>query len=307
MKKSKVYFSKEISPENLIKIYEALGVELPGKIAVKVSTGERGSKGYLKANLIGPLVQKIGGTIVECNTAYDGARNTTEDHLEVAKEHGFTEFADIDIMDADGEMKLPVKRGRHLEYDLVGDHLANYDSLLNLAHGKGHPMGGFGASLKNQSIGIASRNGKAYIHMCGESDSPEEMIERLAFEEDGRIHDRDTLQRDFIESMAEAAGAVNDYLQENDRPVVYITVMNAISLLCDCAAEQDDPVMHDLGIVASLDPVANDQAFVDFIWQSNEPGAKELQAEIERQEGCHILGYAEELGLGSREYELVEI
>lgn len=307
MKKSKVYFSKEISPESLIKIYEALGVELPGKIAVKVSTGERGSKGYLKANLIGPLVQKIGGTIVECNTAYDGARNTTEDHLEVAKEHGFTEFADVDIMDADGEMKLPVKRGRHLEYDLVGDHLANYDSLLNLAHGKGHPMGGFGASLKNQSIGIASRNGKAYIHMCGESDSPEEMIERLAFEEDGRIHDRDTLQRDFIESMAEAAGAVNDYLQENDRPVVYITVMNAISLLCDCAAEQDDPVMHDLGIVASLDPVANDQALVDFIWQSNEPGAKELQAEIERQEGRHILGYAEELGLGSREYELVEI
>lgn len=307
MKKSKVYFSKEISPESLIKIYEALGVELPGKIAVKVSTGERGSKGYLKANLIGPLVQKIGGTIVECNTAYDGARNTTEDHLEVAKEHGFTEFADVDIMDADGEMKLPVKRGRHLEYDLVGDHLANYDSLLNLAHGKGHPMGGFGASLKNQSIGIASRNGKAYIHMCGESDSPEEMIERLAFEEDGRIHDRDTLQRDFIESMAEAAGAVNDYLQENDKPVVYITVMNAISLLCDCAAEQDDPVMHDLGIVASLDPVANDQAFVDFIWQSDEPGAKELQAEIERQEGRHILGYAEELGLGSREYELVEI
>lgn len=307
MKKSKVYFSKEISPESLIKIYEALGVELPGKIAVKVSTGERGSKGYLKANLIGPLVQKIGGTIVECNTAYDGARNTTEDHLEVAKEHGFTEFADVDIMDADGEMKLPVKHGRHLEYDLVGGHLANYDSLLNLAHGKGHPMGGFGASLKNQSIGIASRNGKAYIHMCGESDSPEEMIERLAFEEDGRIHDRDTLQRDFIESMAEAAGAVNDYLQENDKPVVYITVMNAISLLCDCAAEQDDPVMHDLGIVASLDPVANDQAFVDFIWQSNEPGAKELQAEIERQEGRHILGYAEELGLGSREYELVEI
>lgn len=307
MEKSKVYFSKEISPESLIRIYEALGVELPGKVAVKVSTGERGSKGYLKAGLIGPLVQKIGGTIVECNTAYDGARNTTAQHLEVAKEHGFTEFAEVDIMDADGEMKLPVKNGKHLAYDLVGRHLANYDSLLNLAHGKGHPMGGFGANLKNHAIGIASRNGKAYIHMCGESESPEEMIERLTFEDDGRIHDGKTLQRDFIESMAEAASAVNDYLKEQGKPAAYITVMNAISLLCDCAAEQDDPVMHDLGIVASLDPVANDQAFVDFIWQSDEPGAKELKQEIERQEGLHILEYAEELGLGSREYELIGV
>lgn len=307
MKKSKVYFSKEISPQSLIRIYEALGANLPGKIAVKVSTGERGAKGYLKANLIGPLVQKIGGTIVECNTAYDGARNTTADHLEVAKEHGFADFAELDIMDSEGEMKLPVKNGKHLKYDLVGKNLANYDSLLNLAHGKGHPMGGFGASLKNQAIGIASRNGKAYIHMCGESKSPEEMIERLTFEDDGRIHDGKTLQKDFIESMAEAAMAVNDYLVKQNIPAVYITVMNAISLLCDCSAEQDDPVMRDLGIVASLDPVANDQAFVDFIWQSDEPGAKELQREIERQEGRHILEYAEELGLGSREYELIEV
>ncbi len=307
MKKSKVYFSKEISPQSLIRIYEALGANLPGKIAVKVSTGERGAKGYLKANLIGPLVQKIGGTIVECNTAYDGARNTTADHLEVAKEHGFTDFAELDIMDSEGEMKLPVKNGKYLKYDLVGKNLANYDSLLNLAHGKGHPMGGFGASLKNQAIGIASRNGKAYIHMCGESKSPEEMIERLTFEDDGRIHDGKTLQKDFIESMAEAAMAVNDYLVKQNIPAVYITVMNAISLLCDCSAEQDDPVMRDLGIVASLDPVANDQAFVDFIWQSDEPGAKELQREIERQEGRHILEYAEELGLGSREYELIEV
>lgn len=252
-------------------------------------------------------MREISGTIVECNTAYDGARNTTADHLEVAREHGFTEFADIDIMDAEGEMKLPIKNGKHLKYDLVGKNLANYDSLLNLAHGKGHPMGGFGANLKNQAIGIASRNGKAYIHMCGESESPEEMIERLVFEDDGRIHDGKTLQRDFIESMAEAAKAVNDFLVEHHMPAAYITVMNAISLLCDCAAEQDDPVMQDLGIVASLDPVANDQAFVDFIWQSNEPGAEELRREIERQDGLHILEYAEELGLGSREYELIEV
>lgn len=307
MEKSKVYFSKEISPESLIKVYRALGADLPGKIAVKVSTGERGAKGYLKADLIGPLVREISGTIVECNTAYDGARNTTADHLEVAREHGFTEFADIDIMDAEGEMKLPIKNGKHLKYDLVGKNLANYASLLNLAHGKGHPMGGFGANLKNQAIGIASRNGKAYIHMCGESESPEEMIERLVFEDDGRIHDGKTLQRDFIESMAEAAKAVNDFLVEHHMPAAYITVMNAISLLCDCAAEQDDPVMQDLGIVASLDPVANDQAFVDFIWQSNEPGAEELRREIERQDGLHILEYAEELDLGSREYELIEV
>lgn len=305
--KSKVYYTKEITPESLIKIYQALGANLPGKIAVKVSTGERGSKGYLKASLIGPLVQQIGGTIVECNTAYEGARGDTAEHLEVAKEHGFTSFADVDIMDADSEMRIPVKDGKHLEYDVVGTHLDNYDSLLNLAHGKGHPMGGFGANLKNQAIGIASRNGKAYIHMCGESDSPEEMIERLTFEEDGRIHDRDTSQTAFIESMAEAAKAVDDYFRAAGKPIAHITVMNAISLLCDCAAEQDDPVMHDLGIVASLDPVANDQAFVDFIYASDEPGAKELQKEIDRQEGRHILEYAEALGLGSRDYELVEI
>ena len=307
MEKSKVYFSKVISSESLIKVYKALDANLTGKIAVKVSTGERGAKGYLKADLIGPLVRDIKGTIVECNTAYNGARNTTADHLEVAKEHDFTEFADVDIMDANGEMKLPVKNGRHLKYDLVGKNLENYDSLLNLAHGKGHPMGGFGANLKNQAIGLASRNGKAYIHMCGDSESPEEMIERLTFEDDGRIHDGKTLQKDFIESMAEAVMAVNDYLFEHHKPVAYITVMNAISLLCDCAAEQDDPIMCDLGIVASLDPVANDQAFVDFIWQSNEQGAAELRREIERQEGMHILEYAEKLGLGSREYELIEV
>jgi len=305
--KSKVYYTKEITPTSLIKIYQALGIDLPGKIAVKVSTGERGSKGYLKADLIGPLVQQIGGTIVECNTAYEGARGDTAEHLEVAKEHGFTDFAEVDIMDADGEMQIPVKNGKHLKYDLVGTHLDNYDSLLNLAHGKGHPMGGFGANLKNQSIGIASRNGKAYIHMCGESNSPEEMTDRLVFEEDGRIHDRDTSQTAFIESMTEAAKAVDDYFRAAGKPIAYITIMNAISLLCDCAAEQDDPVMHDLGIVASLDPVANDQAFVDFIYASDEPGAKELQKEIDRQEGRHILEYAEALGLGSRDYELVEI
>ena len=167
MEKSKVYFSKEITSEKLIEIYEKLGVTLDGKVGVKVSTGERGSKGYLKKELIAPLVKKLHGTIIECNTAYDGARNTKEDHLEVAKEHGFTDFSDVDIMDGEGEFKIPVKNGKHLKYDIIGEHFKNYDSILNLAHGKGHAMGGFGANLKNQSIGIASRNGKAYIHSCG--------------------------------------------------------------------------------------------------------------------------------------------
>ena len=291
----KVYFTKETTPESLIKIYEALGIELPGKIGVKVSTGEAGSKGYLKTDLIGPLVKKIDGTIIECNTAYDGARNTAEDHLKVAADHGFTSFADVDIMDADGEFKIPFEKGKHLKYDIVGEHFKNYDSIINLAHGKGHMMGGFGANLKNQSIGIASRNGKAYIHSAGKSEDPVTLWDNLPE------------QIDFIESMAEAATAVADYLKEQNKPIVYITVMNALSLSCDCDANQDDPVMSDLGIVASLDPVANDQAFIDMIWASADPGAEKLKERIDSRLGREILPYAEQLGLGSRQYELVEI
>ena len=173
--KSKVYFTKEITPDSLIKIYESLGVELIGKVGIKVSTGERGSKGYLKKDLIAPLVKKLNGTIIECNTAYPGARNTKEDHMKVAEEHGFTSIADVDIMDGDGEFKIPVpKKSKHLKYDLIGENFKNYDSILNLAHGKGHMMGGFGANLKNQAIGIASRNGKAYIHSCGQTEDADE-------------------------------------------------------------------------------------------------------------------------------------
>ncbi len=292
---SKVYFTKKITPESLIKIYEALGVELPGKVGVKVSTGEDGSQGYLKADLIGPLVKKLNGTIIECNTAYPGARNTAEEHMEVAKKHGFTSFADVDIMDAEGEFKIPVKKGKHLDYDLVGQNFANYDSILNLAHGKGHAMGGFGANLKNQSIGIASRNGKAYIHSCGQDSNPD------------TAWGVEYKQIDFIESMAEAAKAVADYLKENNKPIVYITVMNYLSVDCDCDAHQTAPVMADLGIVASLDPVANDQAFIDMVWNSQDPGAHLLQERINRQEGRDILPYAESLGLGSTKYELINL
>lgn len=295
MAKAKVYFTPTITSDSLINIYQALGVELPGKVGVKVSTGERGSKGYLKADLIGPLVQQLHGTIIECNTAYAGARNTAADHLAVAKEHGFMDFAEVDIMDADGEMKIPVHAGKHLKYDLVGTHFDRYDSILNLAHGKGHAMGGFGANLKNQSIGIASRNGKAYIHTAGVTENPDELWSKLPE------------QIDFIESMAEAATAIADYLKAQHKPIAYITVMNMLSVDCDCDAHQSDPIMADLGIVASLDPVANDQAFIDFVWQSSDPGAKKLRERIDRQLGREILPYAESLGLGTRNYELINI
>jgi uncharacterized Fe-S center protein len=291
---AKVYYTKQITPEKLIEAYEKLGVELKGKIGVKVSTGEQGAKGYLKADLIGPFVKKLNGTIIECNTAYPGERNNAKDHMKVAEAHGFTSFADVDIMDADGEFEIPVHKGKHLKVDIIGDHFKKYDSIVNLAHAKGHMMGGFGANLKNQSIGVASRHGKAYIHSCGKTKNA-----RLCWMSK---HE----QIDFIESMAEAATAVADYLKENDKPIVYITVMNAISTSCDCDANQDDPVMADLGIIASTDPVANDQAFIDMVWASKDPGAEKLKERIDSMQGREILPYAEELGLGSREYELVE-
>ena len=289
---SKVYYTKNIDADSLIKLYKALGVNFEGNIGIKVSTGEKGSRGYLKKELINPLVKILNGTIIECNTAYPGARTDTEEHIKIAKEHGFD---NVDIMDSEGEEKIPVKKGKHLEYDLVGTHLKNYDAMVNLAHGKGHAMGGFGANLKNQSIGVASRNGKAYIHSCGQSSDPNTAWD-LPYE-----------QKDFIESMAEAATAVRDYFEDNGKKIVYITVMNFLSVDCDCAAHQTDPVMEDLGMIASLDPVSNDQCFIDMIWNSKSEGASKLKERIDTREGRHILPYAEELGLGSKEYELINI
>jgi len=294
--KSKVYFSKEINSEKLIELYEKLGVELTGNIGIKVSTGEKGSKGYLKAEVIKPLVDKLNGTIVECNTAYPGARNNAEEHMQVAKDHGFTDMGKgVEIMDGIGEFKIPVHNGKHLEYDIIGEGMKHYDSFLNLAHGKGHMMGGFGANLKNQSIGFASRNGKAYIHSCGHTEDPDECW-----------NDKHE-QIDFIESMAEAAKAVSDYLKENNKPIVYLTVGNRLSLGCDCDANQGDAVMEDVGMFASLDPVANDQAFLDAIWNSHDEGKEKLQERIDSRVGRHITEYAESLGLGSTDYELIEI
>ncbi len=295
MEKSKVYFTKDITTDNLFRLYDALGVDLKGKIGVKVSTGEAGSRGYLKADLIGPFVTKFNGTIIECNTAYPGKRCNYEDHIKVAEEHGFTKFANVDIMDKEGEIKIPVNKGKHLKYDIIGKNFENYDSIINLAHGKGHAMGGFGANLKNQSIGIASRNGKAYIHSCGQTEDPDKCW-TCKYE-----------QVDFIESMAEAATAVADYLKENNKSINYMTVMNFLSVDCDCDCNQTDPVMKDLGIVASLDPVANDQAFLDMIANSNDEGKTALEERIDARVGRRITEYAEELGLGSRNYELIDL
>ena len=295
--KSKVYYTKEITADSLIKIYEALGVELTGNIGIKVSTGEKGAKGYLKSDLIKPLVDKLNGTIIECNTAYPGARNDAIEHMKVAKEHGFVDMGQgIEIMDGIGEIKIPVpEKSKHLKYDLIGKGFEKYDSILNLAHGKGHAMGGFGANLKNQSIGIASRNGKAYIHSCGQTEDPDACWQ-VKYE-----------QIDFIESMAEAATAVADYIKENNKKIIYITVANAISVDCDCDCNQGDPVINDIGIFASLDPVANDQAFIDAIWKTHEEGTKDIQERIDSRQGRHITEYAESLGLGTTDYELIEI
>ena len=295
---AKVYFTREITPESLIRIYEKLWVELTWKVWVKVSTWERWSKWYLKADLIAPLVQKLNGTIIECNTAYPAtARDTTEEHLKVAKEHGFTNMGHgIEIIDAEGEFEIPVPaNSKHLKFDLIGEGIKKYDAILNLSHGKGHIAGGFGASLKNQAIGIASRNGKAYIHSCGQTTDPVKCWS-CHFE-----------QIEFIESMWEAATAVANYLKENNKPIVYITVANALSVDCDCDYKQGDPVMADIGIFGSLDPVANDQAFLDAIWNSEDSGKEELKERIDSREGRHITEYAESLWLGSTDYELINI
>ena len=291
MNKSIVYFTKEISPDSLIKIYQKLGKELKGKVGVKISTGEPGGHNYLKPELIGKLVKKLNATIIECNTAYPGRRNTTEAHLQAIEEHGFTQIAQVDLMDSESELEIPAY-GRHLKVDIVGGHLKNYDSILNLAHFKGHAMGGFGGVIKNQSIGIASSGGKAYIHTAGATRNPDELWDKLP------------AQNDFLESMAEAAKAVADYMHGN---ILYVDVMNNLSVDCDCDSHPEDPCMADIGILASTDPVALDQACIDKIWSSNDPGRDHFIARIERQNGRHILPYAETIGLGSRNYELKDI
>lgn len=292
----KVYMTTDISPEGLVMVYEALGIEADGKVAVKISTGEPGGKNYLKPELIGKLVQSVDGTIVECNTAYRGRRFSSEEHLKAAREHGFFEIADVDIMDSDGEIKIPVQDTTHLKYNLVGKNIANYDFMINLAHFKGHAMGGFGGVLKNQSIGVASRNGKAYIHSVGITENPDEMWAHV----DDQIG--------FLESMAAAAQSVHEYFGPGD--IVYINVMNNMSIDCDCSSHPADPLLKDVGILASTDPVALDQACLEIVMnitpeEGNDNGP--LLERIKERHGTHIVDYAEKIGLGSKRYELVNI
>ena len=289
---AKVYMIKEITPANLVKIYEALGRKAKGKVAVKLSTGEPGGHNFLQPSLIAPLVQKVGGTIVECNTAYGGGRAKTEDHLKAAADHGFTAIAEVDIMDAEGEVALPVKGGKHLKEDFVGSHYLNYDFTMVLSHFKGHAMGGFGGAIKNISIGIGSSSGKAWIHSAGKTKNAAEMWGNLP------------VQDDFLESMAEAAKAIADHCGNN---ILYISVANNLSVDCDCDAHPAAPQLGDIGILASLDPVALDQACVDLVYASDDPGKVHLIERMESRHAIHTLEHAEAIGVGSRKYELVKL
>ena len=287
-----VYFIREITPRNMVRIYEALGREATGRVAVKLSTGEPGGHHFLQPALVAPLVRKVGGTIVECNTAYGGGRARTADHLKAAADHGFTAIAAVDIMDAEGETALPVEGGRHLAEDYVGKNFLNYDFTVVLSHFKGHAMGGFGGAIKNISIGIASSAGKAWIHSAGKTKNAAEMWSALP------------PQDDFLESMAEAAKAVADHCGER---ILYINVMNNLSVDCDCDAHPAAPEMGDIGILASTDPVALDKACVDLVYASDDPGKVHLIERIESRHGTHTLDHAAAIGLGNPDYELIDI
>lgn len=285
---SKVYYTSEITAENLVKIYHALGQELTGKVAVKISTGEPGGHNFLDPQLIKPLVDDIHGTIVECNTAYTGRRSNSSDHWVAIKEHGFMDIAPCDIMDEHGEIELPVANGEHLTVNYVGESLRKYDSMLMLSHFKGHNMGGFGGALKNMSIGVASAHGKAVIHGAG-----------VAEEIWTADHDK------FLESMAEADESVIDYM--GTKHLCYINVANKISVDCDCDSNPHDPEMGDIGIFASLDPVAIDQACYDAVMNSPDPGKAAMIERMTSRNGIHTVERAAELGLGNRKYEIVNI
>lgn len=282
-----VYMTRVISADALLNMYETLGVKPKGNVAVKISSGEPGGHYFLAPELIAPLVKAVNGTIIECNTAYGGGRSTTKLHQKAMESHGFTAIAPTDIMDADGQIALPITGGKHLKEDMVGANFANYDFVVNLAHFKGHAMGGFGGVIKNMSIGIASSEGKSLIHSAGKSKVGISM---------------GTPQDDFLESMAEAAKGVADHLGEN---IIYINVMNNLSVDCDCDNSPAKPTMADIGILASLDPVALDQACVDLVYAA--PDGKDLIARMESRNGIHTLEHAETIGLGSRRYELIDI
>ena len=292
MEKAKVYFTKEVSKEALIKVFEALNKVLKGKVAVKLHSGEDGNQNYVRPEFVKPLIDKVNGTVVECNTAYNGARNTTEKHKKLMEKHGWTKYFDVDIMDAKEDLKLDVEGGTILKENYVGKNIENYDSMLVLSHFKGHPIGGFGGALKQLSIGCASTKGKCYIHTAGKSLVPEKLWDNLPEQ------DR------FLESMADAAKSVVKYFDVN---MAFVNIMCNLSVDCDCCAVAEDPCMKDIGTLASLDPVALDQACIDLIYNSSDKGRDHFVERVESRHGVHTIEAAEKIGVGTREYELINI
>lgn len=285
---AKVYFTREITPDKVLELYKMCGKELKGNVAIKLHSGEVGNQNFLKPEFWKPVIDYVGGTVVECNTAYDGERNTTEKHIRTIKKHGWDEYFDVDLMDAEGpDLELEIPNGKVIKKNYVGKNIEKYDGMLVLSHFKGHPMGGYGGALKQLSIGVASSYGKAYIHGAG---VPEEIW----------TADHDS----FLESMADAAGSIVDYFDKN---LVYVNVMKNMSVDCDCCAVAEDPCMDDIGILVSLDPIAIDQACIDLVYHSDDPGRDHLVERIETRNGVHTIEAAAELGYGSREYELVEV
>ena len=293
MEKSKVYFTKEITPENVVKMYEILGVSLPGKVAVKLHSGEQGNQNYIRPEFVKAIVEKVNGTVVECNAAYEGARNSTEKHKKLIEDHGWTKYFDVDIMDAEGpDVVLEIPNGKILKENFVGKDIEKYDSMLVLSHFKGHPMGGYGGALKQLSIGCASSEGKSWIHSAGQS------------KDQTKIWDNLPEQNKFLESMADAASSVIKHFGKN---IVFINVMCNLSVDCDCCAVAEDPCMKDIGILASTDPIAIDQACIDLVYNSKDPGRDHFVERVERQNGVHTIEAAAELGFGTREYEMINI
>ena len=293
MEKAKVYFTKELTPETLIKIYDKLGVKLDGKVAVKLHSGEEGNQNYLRPEYVKDFVKHVGGTVVECNTAYPGARNSTAKHKKLMDEHGWTKYFDVDIMDAEGPDKIiDIPEGKVINKDYVGKDLFNYDSMLVLSHFKGHPMGGYGGALKQLSIGCASSAGKTYIHSAGKSLDQNNLWNNLPE------------QDKFLESMADAASAVYNHFKGN---IAFISVMKNISVDCDCCAVAEDPCMKDIGVLASLDPIAIDQAAIDLVYNSKDEGRDHFVERVESRHGIHTIEAAADLGFGVREYELINV
>ena len=291
IKIGKVYFIKNITKENVVRIYEELNKELMGNVAVKVHSGEDGNQNYLKSEFLVPIIEKVNGTVVECNTAYEGARNTTDKHKELMDKHGWSKYFKVDIMDSEGDICLDIPNGKVIKRNYVGSHIKNYDSMLVVSHFKGHPNGGFGGALKQLSIGCASSYGKRYIHCVGK--------------ENGSYEDMFHVEKDkFLESMADAASSIINLFKDN---IAYINIMCNMSVDCDCCAVAEDPCMKDIGILASVDPVALDKACVDLVYNSNDPGRDHLIERIESRNGVHIIDSAQELGVGSIQYELIEL